>query len=76
VDAPSVDDILAHPFAAPEPRDGSPPLDKWPAELTRKVALFSSLLDGGTDACAAGVPTFAKGASRWRIPLDVVPAMT
>jgi len=82
VDHSSIDDVLTHPFTAPEPRDAGPPLDNWPPNLARKVALFSSLLDGGIDACAAGdllgvfpdavVPTFAKGVSLWRIPLDVV----
>lgn len=82
VEHPSLDDLLAHAFSAPEPRDAGPPLDNWPPELTRKVSLFSSILDGAIEACAEGdllavfpdavVPTFSKGSSLWRIPLDVV----
>jgi DNA-binding transcriptional LysR family regulator len=79
----TVEEVLAHPFAAPEPRDGGPSVDGWPSNLPRNVVLYSSLLDGGIEGCASGellavfpdvlVPTFACANALRRVPIDIVP---
>jgi DNA-binding transcriptional LysR family regulator len=83
-DAPRVtlEMITAHAFAAPVPRHGSPPADNWPAELPRRVALYSAILDGGIEPCAHGellavfpdalVPTFACASRLRRLPSEIV----
>jgi hypothetical protein len=75
--------VTAHAFAAPEPRIGAPSADNWPAELPRRVGLYTAIMDGGIDPCAHGellavfpdqlVPTFACASRLRRLPIEVVP---
>jgi DNA-binding transcriptional LysR family regulator len=86
VGSPSLEDVLASSFAAPEPRDDGPSVDGWPPELPRKIALYSALLDGGIEACISGellavfpdalVPSLPRGDSLRRLPLEIVPSTT
>jgi DNA-binding transcriptional LysR family regulator len=79
----SVDEVLRHRFAAPEPQDGIPALDGWPANIRRRVSLFASLLDPAIDACEDGellavlpddlVRRLFRGTKIARVPVDIVP---
>jgi DNA-binding transcriptional LysR family regulator len=79
----TLEDVLAHPFAAPEPRPNSVSVDGWPRHLRRTVALYSSLLDPGMVLCGAGelLAVFPDAlamsslapAGLHRLPLDVIP---
>ncbi len=81
VDAPTLADVVKHPFVAPEP--AAPSADNWPPEHQRRIALYSATLDAEVEACASGellavlpellVPSFASGSTLRRLPLDVVP---
>jgi DNA-binding transcriptional LysR family regulator len=76
--------IAPHAFAAPEPGNGAPSADNWPAELPRRVGLYSAVLDGGIEPCVHGellvvfpdalVPTFACASRLRRLPIEIVPA--
>lgn len=81
-----VDDIVKHAFAAPEPQPGAASFDGWPVEITRRVVLFSSLLDPGLFTCQAGqllavfpddlvrtLGTLGPGAPLRRLPVEIVP---
>ncbi len=82
VEAPTLSDVLAHPFVAPAQAPG-PPLDNWPAEHLRRVALYSALSDGCVEACASGdllgvfpdpiISSFRIEGALRRLPLEVVP---
>lgn len=82
--SPAVGDVLAHPFAAPEPHEGGPSADSWPAGITRHIALYSQVLEGGIEPCEEGellavfpdelVSTFPRGAALRRLPVDIVPS--
>ncbi len=75
--SPRLDDVLAHPFAAPPSGD-----DHWPAHLPRKVGMALTQLHLGVQVCAQGrylalLPDVVAargfdGVSLYRIPLDVV----
>ena len=41
--------VTGHAFAAPAPCHGSPSADNWPAELPRRVGLYSAIMDGGIE---------------------------
>lgn len=50
----SVGRVLRHAFAAPDGDSPGPPADGWPDHLPRMVALRSSVIDPGIDACVRG----------------------
>jgi DNA-binding transcriptional LysR family regulator len=86
VDTLDVATLIAHPFAAPEPRAGMTSIDAWPAEVPRLIGLYSSVMDGGIEACAHGdllavfpdriVSTFACASVLRRLPIEIVPPQT
>lgn len=50
----SVERVLAYPFAAPTGEASGTPADGWPDHLPRTIALQSSIIDPGVDACVRG----------------------
>jgi DNA-binding transcriptional LysR family regulator len=79
----TLDEVLRHPFAAPEPQPGMPALDRWPSHLGRRIALYATLLDPAIVACEDGellavlpddmVLRVLRGNRLHRVPIDVVP---
>jgi DNA-binding transcriptional LysR family regulator len=80
----SLDEVLRHAFAAPEPQAGTPALDSWPAHLRRRIALYATLLDPAIAACEDGellavlpddmVRRVLRGNHLHRVPVEVVPS--
>lgn len=83
---PSMKAILAHPFSVPEVGDRGLPMDGWPVEVPRKVALQISLLLTNLDVALSGrlltvLPDVValphrKSRALRRLPLDVIPPTT
>jgi DNA-binding transcriptional LysR family regulator len=81
--AVTVDEVLRHAFAAPEPRKGERALDSWPSHLRRRIALYATLLDPAIAACEDGellavlpddmVRRLLRSSSLQRVPIDVIP---
>ena len=79
---PSLEQILTHPFAAPDPKEGDDLGDQWPPGIARRVALYVSDIRLAVLECESGqlltvLPdryAAVSGRALRRLPVELVPA--